>query len=258
VSLVDWGVSCSLVFSALVVWGFIVKRPLVGCYGGLLLAGGDFLRGCLARGGGYWPSEHLWVCWPFSWVVPVACGLAVLYLSWAFYPFVLVAVGVRMRSWLLIGSVIMIAALASWLIPVEPPWRTGAAVRAADVLPIFGGIVGADVSASAAFPSVHVAIPVVLALSERSRNWGLYSVLVSVVVVLAGEHWVLDVVGGVGLALAVWAVMVWAFQLWSTGSRAWSWFVGNVEDGTLSNGGGVLVAARRVHTSGSVLRNGRR
>jgi len=140
--------------------------------------------------------------------LPVAGSVvAFLYLSWGFYPFVLLFSRARLLTFVAIAMVIVMAGLMAMLMPVEPPWRTGAVLRAVSVVPVFGAIASADVSPVAAFPSVHVAVPVVVAFLEgiraKGRAWAWYALVTAVVVVLAGEHWMLDCLAGVLLALLV-------------------------------------------------------
>jgi hypothetical protein len=202
VSVVEWGVTCSLVVPLLTGWGFICGRWRLGLCAGLVLGAADFLRGLLARGGGSMPGSWWGACslqWPF----PLASLWASLYLSWAFYPLLLVVARVRSRTLVSIFGVIVIAAMTSWAMPVEPPWSVGASVRSAAAVPVLREIVASDVSPSSAFPSVHVALAFAVALSEKSWSWTWGAIATSVVVVLAGEHWILDCLGGLLLAVLV-------------------------------------------------------
>ena len=197
----DWGQACLTFFVVLVCWGLLFRRTwglLAGCG---VLAGADFFRGLVYHGGG-WVPPGWWGAWSGSWPAAVAWGLGLLYCSWGLYPFLLVASGVRARTFLLAGVVIVLSAVIASVWPVVPPWMVGSA-RATSVVPGLAAIVAGDVSPVAAFPSVHVAIPVVVAWSERSWAWSAYAVMTGVVVVLAGEHWVTDVLGGVCVAVVV-------------------------------------------------------
>ena len=197
----EWGLSCILLFLALAGCGLLLRRGWPVLFGAALLASSDFVRGAVYRGGGL-EVPSWWGSWSASWPEVVAWGLALGYCSWALYPFVLVASGAGLRTFAAVSVAVVVGGLMAAVWPVEPPWMAGAA-RAVDSIPMLANAVAGDVSPAAAYPSVHVAVPAVVALSEKSGAWAWYAVVTAAVVVLAGEHWVLDVVGGLCLALAV-------------------------------------------------------
>jgi len=133
--------------------------------------------------------------------------------SWFVVPWVAVAAVIakeprRLSSLLRWWFALLLLCLPLFaLFPVEPPWMADG-----EVIRINVTIVGAidDNNALAAMPSLHVALPLVLAFwffRERSRLPGLamlaYSALVAFEVVFSGEHYVADVVGAVAVAAAV-------------------------------------------------------
>jgi hypothetical protein len=204
VSVADWGMACLLFWLLMVGCGAICGRLWLGVGGGALLAGADFGRGLVAHGTGY-SVPAWWGSYSVSGWVGLRLLLASVYLVWGFYPFVLVAVSAKWRTFVAILVVILIAALTAWRWPIEPPWMAGH-VRAADAVSFYRTLVGGDVSSAAAFPSVHVAVPVAVALCEsgwkREGAWWC-AIITAVVVVLGGEHWIVDVLAGALLALAV-------------------------------------------------------
>ena len=101
------------------------------------------------------------------------------------------------------------------LLPVAPPWMDGDLSR---VL-IEGGVAdytGLDNNPFAAFPSMHAALPMTMALflffgsdrMPRLFSWVMlgYAVGVGASVVYLGEHWLLDVLAGYAFAGVVCAV----------------------------------------------------
>lgn len=166
-----------------------------------LLSGADFLRGVVYQGGG-WVPPGWWGTWSGSLPVPAVWLLALLYCSWALYPFLLVATGASVRTFALCASVIVLSAVIAVMWPVDPPWMSGSG-RSIDAVPVLRDLVAGDVSPEAAFPSVHVAIPIVVAIAQRSWSWWACALITGLVVVLAGEHWVIDVLGGVCIAVLV-------------------------------------------------------
>jgi membrane-associated phospholipid phosphatase len=126
----------------------------------------------------------------------------------------------RMRTALLLSTAIALAVFA--LLPTAPPRLLPAGVGAQDTLATMGGlwsfrtpIIEHISDPLAAMPSLHLAWAVwssaAVAPLVRSRFWRraalAYPAVVGLVVVITGNHWLLDVVAGVlvglaGLALA--------------------------------------------------------
>lgn len=142
-----------------------------------------------------------------------AAGFA-LHLSWFFLPFtfsLVVAFTERRKMlefycWVLATS--YLSTLFYLLLPVRPPWMEPGITRILAERN-FIQYTQADDNPFAAFPSLHAAIPLVIALffllrSERQRVlvWPIaaHGLLISAAVVYLGEHWVLDVVAGWALA----------------------------------------------------------
>lgn len=93
------------------------------------------------------------------------------------------------------------------LLPVEPPWMEIGTTRVLDER-VFIPFTRADNNPVAAFPSLHCAVPMALALffllRMKSPRWAAvfaaWGVGISFFVVYLGEHWVIDVVGAYALA----------------------------------------------------------
>lgn len=91
------------------------------------------------------------------------------------------------------------------LIPLQPPWMADSDVVRFIALR-FGGEIN-DLNPLAAMPSLHVAVPCLITLffiRERCRIpamlMAVYALLVSFEVVLSGEHYVIDALGGLAVA----------------------------------------------------------
>lgn len=142
-----------------------------------------------------------------------AAGFA-MHLSWFFLPFafsLVVAFTERRKMlefycWVLAAS--YLSTIFYLLLPVRPPWMEEGITRVLAERS-FIRYTEVDDNPFAAFPSLHAAIPLVIALffllrSERKRAlaWpiALHGMLISAAVVYLGEHWVLDVVAGWVLA----------------------------------------------------------
>jgi membrane-associated phospholipid phosphatase len=148
-------------------------------------------------------------------VVPLAVGLALWVKDRAQYlRFVTALVGMCLTAFILF-----------LVVPTAPPWYaanqhvlSGVAdlIRSqhtlpAAVSPLYSQL---DPNSTAAFPSLHAAFPTLGWLALRRvyprGSWILFgwALLVFVSVVFLGEHYVIDVIGGVVLAAATWWVMM--------------------------------------------------
>ena len=94
------------------------------------------------------------------------------------------------------------------LFPVAPPWMVDAEIVRINAIPLGDGF--KDPNPLAAMPSLHVAVPVVLGLWFVRERWTLpamalfsYATLISFEIVFSGEHYVVDIVGGVAVAAFV-------------------------------------------------------
>lgn len=152
------------------------------------------------------------------------------HLVWYAFPFVVgFIVTLRQRqllasylSWLTVTW--FLADVIFLLVPTQPPWMVDSQVTRLLFTRGWVDYAGADTNPVAAFPSLHAGIPLVMGLFVWTRwkearilaaiCFG-YALLVGFSVVYLGEHWVVDVFGGYGLALAV----LWLFT--SERSRAW-------------------------------------
>lgn len=102
-------------------------------------------------------------------------------------------------------------------LPVRPPWMEPGIDRVL-LVRNYGHYVDLDNNPTAAFPSMHAAVPFLTALffflrCER-RLWfygvlvALFTACVSFAIVYMGEHWVVDVIGGYAAAgFAAWVCM---------------------------------------------------
>lgn len=143
------------------------------------------------------------------------------HISWFFAPLVfglVVTLVERRRLMEYLGWLIAMAYLSDvffFLFPATPPWMTEGVHRIL-LERSFIQYTGLDNNQFAAFPSLHAGLPMVIGLffllrCTRTRWVGwiavAYSLLVSFAVVYLGEHWVIDVLGGWGLA----AIVAWLF-----------------------------------------------
>ncbi len=126
--------------------------------------------------------------------------------------------------------VLFIGLAVSIAVPTAPPWlagQTGHTVAVSRILKQLMAYVSgnayqsgdavAGVNDVAAMPSLHTAVTVLLALTawRFDRRLGLlgalYALSMSFTLVYFGEHYVMDVLAGIALAIGCWAV---ALRLW--------------------------------------------
>jgi membrane-associated phospholipid phosphatase len=157
-----------------------------------------------------WLQAHVYDAAPrlFEWAVVAT------HISWFIVPYLFVAL-VSFRRPERVGSLVcwflgvfLLAQPFFALFPLEPPWLATNDVLRINSLYLGGEI--QDANPLAAMPSLHVALPVTLGLWFFRERWAVpgylalaYGALISFEVVLSGEHYVIDVVGGVAAALAV-------------------------------------------------------
>jgi len=144
----------------------------------------------------------------------VEWAVVVVHASWFFAPplmGLLVTVrrpgrvGSYMRWWI---AAELLAVPLFILLPTRPPWMAnGEVVRIIAIR--FGGQIH-DSNPLAAMPSLHVALPLVLACWFARERWlrpavamFAYAALIGFEVVFSGEHYVLDVIGAAAFALAI-------------------------------------------------------
>jgi membrane-associated phospholipid phosphatase len=157
-----------------------------------------------------WLQDHVYPLSPtvFSWLVRAVHG------SWFVVPW-LVGLLVSWKRPQRIGSFFLCWITLHFIVnpmfalfPLQPPWMANpevtrlVAIHAAREIP--------DNNPLAAMPSLHVALPLLISLwlfGERWRTPALamlaYSALVAFEVVLSGEHYVVDVAGGVAVAVVI-------------------------------------------------------
>jgi membrane-associated phospholipid phosphatase len=147
----------------------------------------------------------------------VEWSCVVVYTSWFIVP-VLAALIVSLKAPHRIGSFFMwwiavfyVSLPAFIFLPVAPPWMSDPHVQRLATLAV-GQI--EDNNQFAALPSMHVALPAVLGFWFLRERWnGLaaamfaYTALIGFEVVVSGEHYIIDVIGGLGVAAAVYGAM---------------------------------------------------
>jgi len=141
-----------------------------------------------------------------------------LHLGWFAWPIVIGAGITALRRDLLIEYFLWLA--AAWFLadvfflvaPTVPPWMGDPSVQR--FLFEQGWIEYApnDLNAVAAFPSLHACVPLTIAFFIWRRipaarivavTSGLFAAAIGFAVIFLGEHWVLDVAAGYGLAAAI-------------------------------------------------------
>jgi len=138
---------------------------------------------------------------PARWLAPLwAPWVFVGYATWYVVPFVaLWSYRWRGAHGLAFGLVVLVGYVLTGAVRAEPPWMVSG-YRVMEWWPPVVDILRGDVRPAAAFPSMHVAIPAVVALTV-DRRWLWYAGAMSVLVVVAGEHWMIDVAAAWVLAL---------------------------------------------------------
>jgi len=157
-----------------------------------------------------WLQGHIYPLAPtfFSWAVMVVHG------SWFVVPWLVGALvswkrPQRMGSFFLWWIALhFIVNVMFAVFPLQPPWMANAGVIRVAALHTANEI--PDDNPLAAMPSLHVALPVLISLwlfRERWRTPALamlaYAGLVALEVVFSGEHYVIDVAGGVAVAVGI-------------------------------------------------------
>ena len=130
----------------------------------------------------------------------------------------------RFRRYAATAVALSLCAFATyWAFPAQPPWMAGESIRMASVdriVPEVWGQLGVGTAQSlyenrdfvnpvAAMPSLHAAFPLMLMLFFWSAGrWvrlalGLYTLAMAFTLVYGGEHFVIDILAGWAMALAV-------------------------------------------------------
>jgi membrane-associated phospholipid phosphatase len=183
-----------------------------------------------ALGGGavptVWLQQHLWHAGHPRWY---DYGVWAVYMTHFFAVWVTAAViwrvaRERFRRYAATAVLLSLSAFATyWAFPAQPPWMTGESIKMASVdriVPEVWGQLGVGTAQSlyensdfvnpvAAMPSLHAAFPLMLLLFFWSAGrWvrlalGLYTLAMAFALVYGGEHFVMDIVAGWAMALAV-------------------------------------------------------
>jgi membrane-associated phospholipid phosphatase len=169
-----------------------VRHRMSYCWVVALFLIGDLFRTLGGHWGGVSPGG---LGLAYSGSLPQWLGIASLlaYGSFALVPFAVLLFSDK-QSAKAAGVLVLADGIIHFLLPVQPPWMTGHAQRWV-AQQSFIHLVKQDPNPLAAFPSLHVALP-------ASQRWYPLAIAISVAVVLLGEHWVIDVVAGWGMAFA--------------------------------------------------------
>jgi hypothetical protein len=185
-----------------------------------------------------WLQRHLWTPGHFHWY---DYGVWGIYMTHFFVVWVVAAVLWRVsrqrfrRYALLIVALTVAAFLTYWLYPAQPPWLAGDGVRLSVVdriVPLIWDQLGVPtiqsayenssfVNTVAAMPSLHAAYPFMLMLFFWPAGklvrilLGAYTLAMAFTLVYGGEHFVVDIVVGWGMALLTYAVVAWAVHFTS-------------------------------------------
>ena len=187
-----------------------------------------------ALGGGevptVWLQQHLWHAGHPRWY---DYGVWAVYMTHFFAVWVTAAViwrvaRDRFRRYAVTAVALSLSAFATyWAFPAQPPWMAGETIKMASVdriVPEVWGQLGVGTAQSlyenrdfvnpvAAMPSLHAAFPLMLLLFFWSAGrWvrlalGLYTLAMAFALVYGGEHFVIDILAGWAMALAVHAVV---------------------------------------------------
>jgi membrane-associated phospholipid phosphatase len=183
-----------------------------------------------AIGGGHvptvWLQQHLWHPGDLRWY---DYGAWAVYMTHFFAVWVTAAVIWRVardqfRRYAATAVTLSLCAFATyWAFPAQPPWLTGQSIkmqRVDRIVPEVWGHLGVGTAQSlyensdfvnpvAAMPSLHAAFPLMLLLFFWSAGlWvrlllGAYTLAMAFTLVYGGEHFVMDIVAGWLMALAV-------------------------------------------------------
>jgi hypothetical protein len=179
---------------------------------GFAVQGAEWERAVFGGLPGQWLQENVHGLSPS--LVEWSC--VVIYTSWLIVPNLLALV-VSFRRPERLGSFFMwwfglyyVCLISFVFFPLAPPWMADPETQRLASLAV-GDI--DDINQVAAMPSLHVALPLLMGiwfLRERWRWPGIgmfaYAALISLEVVVSGEHYIIDVIAGVLVALAVAAV----------------------------------------------------
>jgi PAP2 superfamily len=177
-----------------------------------------------------WLQQHLWHAGHPRWY---DYGVWAVYMTHFFAVWVTAAViwrvaRERFRRYAATAVTLSLCAFATyWAFPAQPPWMAGESIKMQSVdriVPEVWGQLGVGTAQSlyenrdfvnpvAAMPSLHAAFPLMLMLFFWSAGrWarlvlGLYTLAMAFTLVYGGEHFVIDILAGWAMAVAVHAVV---------------------------------------------------
>ena len=170
-----------------------------------------WLQDALYSGGYNW-FEHLTVYIHASWfIIPPAVTLLIAFRHRG-----------QFVSYATAHALVMyLSVLCFMLMPMQPPWMADDAVTRVLTLR-FGDEAAIDGNLVAAMPSLHVALPLTIALwalgnghQRLAAFMAAYSALIGFEVVFMGEHYVIDLAGALAVSLAAVGIGRWVDR------RAW-------------------------------------
>ncbi len=164
-------------------------------------------------GGGATPGQRLQSLFFAGHATSFDVFWTVVYTAWFVVPSLL-TLYVVVFKWHLIGtyapvrlSIYFLPLVVYLLMPTDPPWMTVHEVR---IMPLVTGFVPNDGNPSAAFPSMHVLTPATLALwlcwkrvNVMAAVFSAYTVLTVFAVLYLGEHYLVDVLASLCIAVAI-------------------------------------------------------
>jgi hypothetical protein len=179
-----------------------------------------------------WLQQHLWTPGHYHWY---DYGVWAVYMTHFFAVWVVAAVlwrvsRQRFRRYVAVTIALTVAAfLTYWLYPAQPPWLAAddGMLPAVDrVVPLVWGHLGVHtmksayensdlVNTVAAMPSLHAAYPFMLMLffwpaGKLARFvLGAYTLAMAFTLVYGGEHFVIDILIGWGMAAGAYALVTW-------------------------------------------------
>ncbi|HEU0073141.1 MAG TPA: phosphatase PAP2 family protein [Dehalococcoidia bacterium] len=165
-------------------------------------------------------------------LTPVDAVLVAVYISYFLIPHLVVLWAWKTRTDLFYKmlaaalATLVLGVMVHFLVPTAPPWlasEAGTIDQVRRLVPEFSSLISGDVykqaatavdgNQVAAMPSLHAALTVIVAIvavhyGHVWRYLGIaYVALMCVALVYLGEHYVVDEIAGIALAIGVWALI---------------------------------------------------